>query len=96
MRQDERRNEIGNKMAKYDPLETYLTRRAGAAIELSFADIERIIGSMLPNSAARSQWWANEADPASRHVQSRAWQNAGYDAFLLPKCERVRFARRTL
>ena len=83
-------------MAKYDALETYLTRKAGAGIELSFAEIERIIGAMLPNSAARPQWWANERDPASRHVQSRAWRNAGYDAFLIPDAERVRFAQRVL
>lgn len=80
-------------MAKYDPLETYLRRRAGAELELSFADIERIVGSMLPNSASRPQWWANETDAASSHVQCRAWRNAGYDAFLLPG-ERVLFSRR--
>jgi hypothetical protein len=80
-------------VAKYDPLETYLRRRAGAELELSFADIERIVGAMLPNSASRPQWWANETDPASSHVQCRAWRNAGYDAFLLPG-GRVLFSRR--
>ena len=83
-------------MAKYDPLETYLRRKAGAEVELSFADIERILGAMLPNSAKRSQWWANELDPESRHIQYRAWRNAGFDAFPYPDAERVRFARRVL
>lgn len=83
-------------MAKYDPLERYLRRKAGAEVELSFADIERIIGGMLPNSAARPQWWANEEAAESRHVQMRAWRNAGYDAFLITDAERVRFARRTV
>jgi hypothetical protein len=82
-------------VAKYDPLERYLTRRAGTEIELSFPDIERIIGTMLPNSASRPQWWANETDPASRHVQSRAWRNAGYDANLAAGRDRVRFTRRS-
>ena len=82
-------------MAKYDPLEAYLRRRAGAELELSFADIERIVGAMLPNSASRPQWWANETDPASSHVQCRAWRHAGYDAFLLPG-ERVLFSRRAV
>ena len=50
---------------------------------------------MLPNSAQRPQWWANEVSPDSRHVQSRAWRNAGYDASLLT-AERVRFTRRML
>jgi hypothetical protein len=81
-------------MAKYDPLETYLTRRGGEEIELAFGDLERIIGTELPSSASRPQWWANEADPASRHVQRSAWGNAGYDAFLLPR-SRVLFRRRT-
>ena len=81
-------------MAKYDLLETWLKRRAGPEVELGFTDVERIIGDMLPNSATRPQWWANETDPASRHVQSRAWRNAGYDAFLQPSGDRVRFTRR--
>lgn len=80
-------------MAKYDPLERHLKRRGAAEIELSFADIERIVGGMLPNSASRPQWWANETNAESRHVQCRAWRNAGYDAFLLPR-ERVLFTRR--
>jgi hypothetical protein len=80
-------------VAKYDPLGTYLKRRAGTELELSFVDIERIIGGMLPKSASRPQWWANETDSGSNHVQCHAWRNAGYDAFLLPR-ERVLFTRR--
>ena len=83
-------------MAKYDPLEAWLKRRGGTEVELTFADVERIIGGMLPNSAQRSQWWANESDPKSRHVQSRAWRNAGYDALPVADEERVRFRKRTL
>jgi hypothetical protein len=59
-------------MGKYDPLEKYLTRKRDREIELSFADMERIIGGMLPNSAPRPQWWANEVTADTRHVQSRA------------------------
>ncbi len=80
-------------MAKYDPLESYLTRHGGEEFELAFEEMERIIGTALPASASRPQWWANEADPASRHVQRTAWRNAGYDAFLLPR-GRVLFRRR--
>ena len=92
--QDRSRQTGHSDVAKYDPLETYLKRRAGTELELSFVDIERIIGAMLPNRASRSQWWANETNPASRHVQCHAWRNAGYDAVLLPR-ERVLFTRRT-
>jgi hypothetical protein len=79
-------------MAKYDPLERYLTRRGSDEIELGFAEVERISGDVLPAFATRTQWWANEANPAG-HVQCRAWRNAGYDAFLLPH-NRVLFRRR--
>jgi hypothetical protein len=60
-------------MAKYDPLETYLSRRGTEEIEIGFADVERIIGEMLPPSASRPQWWANETN-ATGHVQCRAWR----------------------
>jgi hypothetical protein len=81
-------------MAKYDPLEAYLTRHAGDEVELAFAEVERIIGDDLPASASRPQWWANETDPAG-HVQCCAWRAAGYDAFLLPR-SRVLFRRRAI
>ncbi|HEY0628417.1 MAG TPA: hypothetical protein VGD23_03725 [Sphingomicrobium sp.] len=81
-------------MAKYDRLGTYLRRKGMAELELSFADIERIIGNMLPKSAALPQWWANEECPGSRHVQVQAWRNSGYDAFLMAGFEKVRFRRR--
>jgi hypothetical protein len=80
-------------MAKYDPLESYLTRHGSDEIELGFAELERIIGDPLPASATRPQWWANEINPAGRHVQRSSWRKAGYDAFLLPH-NRVLFRRR--
>ena len=81
-------------MRKYDPLHKYLRRKSAPELEMSFAEIERVLGAMLPNSAVRSQWWANEASEASMHVQRRAWRDAGYDAFLIAGAERVRFKRR--
>jgi hypothetical protein len=79
-------------MAKYDPLKRYLSRQKTARVDLTFRDVERIIGAMLLNSAARPQWWANEASAASTHVQAAAWREAGYKAFL-EGGERVRFER---
>lgn len=81
-------------MAKYDPLEAHLARRSDEEFELSFEEVERIVGDVLPVSASRPQWWANETDPDGSHVQSRSWRNAGYDAFLLGH-RRVLFRRRT-
>ena len=80
-------------MGKYDPLRDYLRKQRTNELELSFAEMERRIGAMLPNSASQPQWWANATDPASRHVQRKAWGDAGYDAFLIAGADRVRFKR---
>lgn len=80
-------------MGKYDPLRDYLKRQRSQTFELSFAEIERTLGAMLPNSATRPQWWANVADPATTHVQREAWRAAGFDAFLIAGKDRVRFRR---
>lgn len=81
-------------MPKYTPLYDYLRRKPHAEIEMSFTQIERVVGSMLPKRASRSQWWANERSAETRHVQCSAWLDAGYEALLLPN-ERVIFRRRT-
>lgn len=80
-------------MSKYAPLYNYLRRKPGTELRLSFVDIERIIGQLLPKSAFRQQWWANERSPQNRHVQSAAWLDAGYEAFPQPGQELVTFRR---
>lgn len=80
-------------MGKYDPLRDYLKRQKADAFELTFAEIERRLGALLPNSAALPQWWANEAAPLSTHVQCCAWRDAGFEAFLVKGADRVRFRR---
>ena len=80
-------------MSKYDPLSGHLRRQRQEDLELSFPEIERILGAMLPKSADRPQWWANTTDPDTIHVQCKAWCDAGYDAFLLVGKDRVRFKR---
>ena len=81
------------RMAKYDPLRDYLRRQKTDELELSFAEMERKIGYMLPKSASLPQWWANPTDPATSPVQSRAWGDAGFDAVLIVGADRVRFKR---
>lgn len=81
-------------MAKYDPLHRYLRRQSAAELELTFSEIESLLTALLPKSAARPQWWANEVSPASSHVQCRSWLEAGYEAFLIAGRDRVRFRRR--
>lgn len=82
-------------MSKYDPLSGHLRRQRQDELVLSFAEIERILGAMLPKSATKPQWWLNREDPQTPHVHGKAWRDAGYDAFLLVGKDRVRFTRST-
>ena len=80
-------------MGKYDPLRRHLRRAKTGEVVLSFEEIERIIGGMLPHSAARPQWWGEGGEAGPRHVQQAAWREAGYDAMLVTGAEKVRFRR---
>ncbi|AQR63615.1 hypothetical protein BZG35_17050 [Brevundimonas sp. LM2] len=84
-------------MSKYDPLLTYLKRQKTDALELSFREIENLIGYLLPNKAGQPGWWAEaDGDAPARAVQQRAWRDAGYSARLLPCHDRVAFQRRSV
>lgn len=62
-------------MSKYDPLFRHLEASHGT-LELTFDDIEEILDFSLPTSARRhAAWWSNSG---GTHVQSAAWQAAGY------------------
>ena len=80
-------------MAKYDPLNRYLRRQTAAELILTFSEIENLLTALLPKSARRGEWWANEASAGSTHVQCRAWMQAGYHAFPAIDRERVTFRR---
>ncbi len=75
-------------MAKYDPLAKVLgdsARTEGTAI-LSFTQIEDLMGKALPMSARRHRsWWGND----SYHVQSVAWQAAGWCVLNVDMARRV-------
>ena len=81
------------RMAKYDPLNRYLRRQTTAELVLTFSEIENLLTALLPKSARRREWWANEASPASTHVQRRAWMQAGFHAFPEIGRERVTFRK---
>ena len=80
-------------MGKYDPLHRYLARKSVDGLELTFNDLERIIGAFLPKGAQRAEWWASAPATELQSVQRHAWLGAGYEATLL-RGERVRFQRR--
>ena len=66
-------------MGKYDPLKKYFDKQSiniGAAITLSFDEIETIIGDHLPKSASvYDEWWENSFN----HSQAKSWRSAGYE-----------------
>lgn len=69
-------------MAKYEPLRRYLARQKTARVELTFTDIERMIGAFLPKAAMRPTWWDEIEAAAPAAVQVQAWRSAGYRAEL--------------
>ncbi len=66
---------------KYDPLRKFLFADPVLPLTLSFAQVEQILGSELPQSAyGRTQWWANEKRPTPTHEHSMSWLAAGLKA----------------
>ena len=63
-------------MGKYDRLFEYLCRADDGRLEMTFSDIERLVGPLPASASAQPAWWANEAE-GGRHAQARAWLNAG-------------------
>lgn len=65
---------------RYDPLQNFLAATPAhiQTTVLSFAQIEQLIQTSLPNSAHQyREWWANQTDVSDR-PQARAWMLAGY------------------
>jgi hypothetical protein len=63
-------------VSKYTALRRHLEREAGSSVEMAFVEIDDVVGG-LPASARRySAWWSNERE--GRHVQARAWIDAGW------------------
>jgi hypothetical protein len=66
-------------MSKYSPFSEHLQELAEDEVRLSFADIERIIGTTLPRSAqVHHAWWANSRTDDS-HIWSHLWLRAGWE-----------------
>jgi len=63
---------------KYQKLLNYFMEKDDDTIELSFSDIENIIGSKLVESAYNhSAFWISKSSPT--HVFPLAWETAGYE-----------------
>jgi hypothetical protein len=80
-------------LSKSDPIKSYLQSRNASTVELTFGDIESIIGEKLPRSSREHQeWWSN--DSSGTHVQASSWLEAGWrvDTVDMHHCQ-VRFVR---
>jgi len=64
-------------MSKYDLLGQYLKGQHTAEVPMTFAEIERVVGTKLPPSAYRHRpWWSNNA---RNSVMTKVWLDAGYE-----------------
>jgi hypothetical protein len=79
-------------MGKYDTLFRHLcTVDDDAAVEMTFDEIERLVGP-LPRAAAQRDWWSND-QTIPRPSHSRAWLDAGRQVEQLDRTNRrVRFS----
>jgi hypothetical protein len=80
--------------SRYWALRDYLRRQSDPRLELSFNEIEEIIGNPLPPSAYAPRWWTNGKSLRNNPLWQEAWMSAGYDATLVRGSDRVEFRRR--
>ncbi len=59
---------------KYEPLHRFLIEHGLGPAELDFRQVADMVGGLPPTAYKRPEWWANNDD---RHVQARAWLEAG-------------------
>jgi hypothetical protein len=66
---------------KYLPLHKYLFERYANTVVLTFAQIEDLLGSALPDLARLQQeWWANLGADRTPSEQARTWTEASRTA----------------
>lgn len=75
-------------MGKYRNLGMHLSRLGKSQVQLSFGEVEKILGFPLPNSAIKYRpWWAND----KTHTQAKdGWLHFGYGVAM------VDFQRKTI
>jgi len=68
-------------MSQYDPLYKWLSDANHKSVNTTFEQLEKLLGFPLPVTAkTRPQWWSNEQSNKTRHVQCKAWIDAGFRA----------------
>src|SRR5437667_9522887 len=83
------RNTGDQAMGKYDRLTAWLREQTDDVVELTFADLEGLVGHLPPSAIAHRPWWRNNAE----HPQASAWLAAGSLATPDIAARTVTFAR---
>jgi hypothetical protein len=66
-------------VTKYRPIQLWLSGSMNTAEVATFAELENILGFLLPRWARTHwQWWGNE-HVHHRHTHCRAWLDAGFE-----------------
>ncbi|MCL2751974.1 MAG: hypothetical protein FWE62_04365 [Firmicutes bacterium] len=66
-------------MSKYEPLGQYLEKSGKEKVELSFSEIENILGFKLIDSLRKHQIaWYGAAEKSPTHVWKKVWCSYGY------------------
>jgi hypothetical protein len=63
-------------MSKYSPLGDFLRMQKTTLVPMTFAEIERIVGSKLPKSQRYPAWWSNNP---WNNVMTQVWRDAGFE-----------------
>jgi hypothetical protein len=71
----EQKNLFQAVMRKYAPLAWHLTEQTTDRIELTFSEIEEIIGAALPRMAGNRDWWKHNGN----RIHPHAWVEVGWD-----------------
>ena len=58
--------------SRYGPLRDYLARCPSGEVEMTFADIEQLVGALPDSARLHRAWWSNSSNAA------RAWMAAGW------------------
>ena len=81
-------------LAEYGSLYQYLQNRYADIVVLTFAQIEDLLGVVLPASARLEPgWWANADQDVAPSVQTRSWTEAQRIATPNLRAQTVMFER---
>lgn len=62
-------------MGKYEPLGQFLRKQHRDRVQMTFAEIERVLGQKLPASKQHRAWWSNNPN---NNVMTKYWLDAGF------------------